>query len=114
MILLPEPYATAYTTLLRGGVGADPEVVSKVERTRDALIARMMTNMGLETPRPVFRFLIRSWIGLVEAASIDWIERREVSREVVARTLLDSLYQTIMNAIALDPDAPLLPAMRPL
>lgn len=108
-----EAHSTAYTTLLRGGVGNDPEVAARVEGTRETLIARMMTNMGLEAPRPVFRFLIRSWIGLVEAASIDWIERREVGREVVRRTLLDSLYQTILAAVQLDPDAPLLPAMRP-
>jgi AcrR family transcriptional regulator len=108
-----EVHSTAYTTLLRGGIGNDPEVAARVERTRDALMARMMKNMGLESPRPVFRFLIRSWIGLVEAASIDWIDRREVSREVVARTMLDSLYQTIVAALQLDPEAPLLPQMRP-
>lgn len=108
-----EVHSTAYTTLLRGGIGNDPEVAARVEGTRDALMARMLANMGLGSPRPVFRFFIRSWIGLVEAASIDWIERREVSREVVKRAMLDSLYQTILAAVAMDPDAPLLPQMRP-
>lgn len=100
-----EEHAGPYATLLRSGVGHDAEVAAVVEETRQAFVDRMLGHLGLSTPRPVFRFAVRSWIGLVEAASLEWIERREVGRDVVERTLLESLHATLAIAVRLDPDA---------
>ena len=100
-----EDNAAPYSSLMRSGIGNDPEVAAIVEETRDAIVARMMGNLGLTAPRPVFRFALRGWIGLVEAASLDWLEREEVDREVLLRVLLESLYSVLMIAIRLDPDA---------
>lgn len=101
--------AAPYSSLMRSGIGNDPEVAAIVEETRDAIIARMMSNIGFARPRPVFRFALRGWIGLVEASSLDWLERREVDREVdrevLVRILLESLYSVLVIAARLDPDA---------
>jgi AcrR family transcriptional regulator len=100
-----EENARSYPALLRSGVGNDPEVARIVEDTRDAIVARMMTNMGFVAPRPIFRFALRGWIGLVEATSLDWLERREVSREMLLQTLLESLAGVVGIAMRFDPDS---------
>ncbi|WP_169791401.1 TetR/AcrR family transcriptional regulator [Sandaracinus amylolyticus] len=102
-----EEHAAPYASLMRSGIGNDPEVAAIVDETRDAIVKRMMDELGLSEPRPVVRFALRSWIGLVEAASLDWLDRREVAREAVLQMLLESLYSTLVIASRLDPDAPI-------
>ncbi len=100
-----EEHAGAYSALMRSGIGTDPEVAQIVEDTRDRIVGRMLGNIGFAGPRPVFRFALRGWIGLVEAASLDFLASREVSRETVVRMLLESLYSTLVIALRLDPDS---------
>lgn len=104
-----EEHAAPYSSLMRSGIGNDPEVASIVEDTRGAILGRMMSELGLSTPRPVVRLALRSWIGLVEAASLDWLDHRaepeRVSRDVVLQLLIESLYSTLVLAARLDPDA---------
>ncbi|UJR82456.1 TetR/AcrR family transcriptional regulator [Sandaracinus amylolyticus] len=100
-----EEHAAPYASLMRSGIGNDPEVAAIVDETRDAIVRRMMGELGLTEPRPVVRFALRSWIGLVEAASLDWLDRREVARETVLQMLLESLYATLVLASRLDPEA---------
>lgn len=97
--------ATAYTALMRSGVGNDPEVAAIVEQTRAKIVARMLESMGLG-PRPVFRAAARSWIGQVEACCLDWLDHDDVPRHAVVTLLLGGLYGILAAAKALDPDAP--------
>ncbi len=106
-----EAHAGAYSALMRSGIGTDPEVAAVVEHTRDAIVARMMSNMGFTEPRPIFRFVLRGWIGLVEAASLDWLARKDVTRKVLVRTLLESLYAVIMIAMKMDPESGFVPGI---
>ncbi len=102
-----EQHAGAYLALMRGGIGTDPEVAAIVDRTRSEFVRRFVSNLGLEEPRPVFQLAARSWIGLVEAASLDYLDRRDVDRATLMQFLLETLYQILMTAMRLDPDAPL-------
>ena len=102
-----EQHGGAYVALLRGGIGTDPEVLAIVDGTRNAFIDRFVTNLGLAAPRPVFRLAARSWVGLVEAASLDWVERRAVDRATMLRFLLETLYQILFIALRMDPEAPI-------
>jgi AcrR family transcriptional regulator len=99
-----EEHAQPYAALMRSGIGADPEVASVVEETRDGFVTRILHDLGADG-RDVFRFLLRSWIGLVEAASLDWLERKTVSRDVVLEAMLESLYAMLLIAMRLDPGA---------
>ena len=45
---------------------------------------------------PQLRVTLRGWIGFVEAASLDWVERREMGREA----LRDLCAEVLMEAIA--------------
>lgn len=100
--------ATAFKALLGGGIGTDPEVAAIVDGVRSEFVRRFLLNLGLlDPPRPVFELAARSWIGMVEAASLAWIARGAVSRETLKAFLLDTLTQTLLAAFRLDPTAPI-------
>ena len=68
----------AYRFLLRGGMGADPEVDEIVRRTRQAFIDRIVAGTGAEPDQPLPRYLGIGWVGMVEAVSLEWLERGDV------------------------------------
>jgi AcrR family transcriptional regulator len=100
-----EAHSNAFLALLRGGIGHDAEVQELVDATRETILQRMLQNMGLSEPRPVFHLAMRSYVGLVEAATIDWLERRAVDRGTLMRFLLEAIYAIISSAVTLDPGA---------
>jgi AcrR family transcriptional regulator len=100
-----EAHAGAYQALLRSGIGMDDEVAAIVERTRSTIIDRMQASIGLAAPRPVFRTMFRAFIGSVEAASLDWLDRHDVEREQLLQMLLVLLYWSIRTAMTFDPEA---------
>ncbi len=100
--------APAFKALLGSGIGTDAEVASVVDGVRNEFLRRFVTNLGLaEAPRPVFELAARSWIGLVEAASLAWIDRGGVDRGTLTAFLLETLTQVLMIAYRLDPTAPI-------
>ena len=86
----------AYSALLRGGIGSDPEVAAIVQETRDLFLERLIKNVPAAEIGPQLRVTLRGWIGFVEAASLDWVERREMGREA----LRDLCAEVLMEAIA--------------
>jgi AcrR family transcriptional regulator len=102
-----EQRAGAYGALVRSGIGNDPEVAAILERTRSQIVDRMLAGLGLGEPRPVFRLAARSWIGQVEAACLEWLDRRDATRETLVKLLLGALHGTLLVAKSLDPEAPI-------
>ncbi len=98
-----EQHARSFLALMRGGVGSDPEVVQIVERTRVAIADRILARLGAESPTPLLRTALRGWIGLVEAASLDWLERRDLPREQL-RLLCAQLLIAALTAAGAAPD----------
>ena len=76
-----EQHARSFVALMRGGDGSDPAVLEIVETTRRSIADRILTRLGQDPPTPLLRAALRGWIGLVEAASLDWLERRDLPRE---------------------------------
>ena len=96
--------ARAYVTLMRSGVGNDPEVAAVVEGTRKALVRRILSDgLGLSRPRPLVRLALRGWIGFVEAVSLDWLDRKEPERPAVRGLLAATLVSTLAAVLGLDP-----------
>jgi AcrR family transcriptional regulator len=91
-------HAPAYRGLLRGGIGTDPEVAAVAEQVRKAMRERVLTGLGIDRPRPRLRLAVTGWIGMVEAASLDWLERSDVSLEELVRLLTSSL-PAILDAL---------------
>ena len=100
-----EQRAGAYRALFSGGTGLDEEVASILESTRRAIVDQMLQGLGLEAPRPVFRLAARSWIGAVEAASLDWLRQPDVNRETLLNMLSRLLGATLGIAVQTDPEA---------
>lgn len=99
-----EQHARSYVALVRGGIGSDPEVVKLLEDTRRTIAERVLSRVSSEQPPPLLRAALRGWIGLVEAASLDWLERRDVSREQLRDLLAQMLLAALVAAGATLPE----------
>ncbi len=91
-------HSRAYVSLMRGGIGSDPEVATVVEGVR----TRLADNFLEQTPFAQFlskdvRFQIsvRGWIGFVEGATIDWCANPRISREELRELLTQILFSII-------------------
>src|SRR5437660_1744741 len=88
---LPPPQA------MRGGVGAYPGVQRIADDFRDAMAERLLNGARIPLPTPEQRLAVRGWIGFVEAASLDWIERRDLDRPRLIQ-LLSQTFAAAMQA----------------
>ncbi|MFN2556615.1 MAG: TetR/AcrR family transcriptional regulator [Nitriliruptorales bacterium] len=108
-----EQHAEAYVALMRGGIGSDDEIRRIVDETRDVVMGRVFSHLsdnptrppaafggGPGEPSPLVRLTVRGWIGYVESASLDWLDRRDVSREELRDLLVTSL--VILMGVAKD------------
>jgi AcrR family transcriptional regulator len=88
-------HARAYVALLRGGVGYDPEVAAIVEQTRQYFLDRLLRDFE-QAPKPaLLRNAFRGYIGFVEAASLDWVERRDLTQDELLALLLAMAERTV-------------------
>jgi AcrR family transcriptional regulator len=91
--------ADAFLSLMQSGIGRDREVYAIVEAARQRFAQIVLARLG-ETPRSaVQRVLVHGWVGMVEAASLDWLKQPELQREALAR----ALSETLLHALSLDP-----------
>ncbi len=88
-----ERHAPAYSTLLRGGIGSDPEVAAVIEETRQALLARIIRGIG--EVDLTLRLTLRGWIGFVEATSLEWLDHRDLDREAMLSLWASSLLRLV-------------------
>ncbi|HSK05558.1 MAG TPA: TetR/AcrR family transcriptional regulator [Kofleriaceae bacterium] len=91
-------HSRAFVSLMRGGIGSDPEVALVVEGVRGRLFQRLLSGSplaGMVAGDPKVELAVRGWIGFVEAASIDWCASPRVTRvelrELLAQVLLEVL-----------------------
>lgn len=98
-----QAHADAYAALVTGGLGADPEIFSILEGTREDLVGTILADMGLDGPRPAYRLALRAWIGGVETTCADWLRDPSLPREQLLRLLLGNLQGAVASAYAIDP-----------
>jgi AcrR family transcriptional regulator len=77
-----EQHAQAYLALLRGGVGADPQVAAIIDSVRQAYVKRIIQNLpeGAHLS-PSYQIAVSGWVGFVEATSVAWLKQRTMERE---------------------------------
>ena len=98
-------HGAAYLVVLKSGVGVDAQVVEILEATRRTFSLRMLEGLGVAPDRPVFRTLARTWVGSVEAATMDWLEHQDIDRDTMIELLLRMLGDLVATAVAFDPEA---------
>jgi len=86
-----------YQALLRSGVGADAEVTKIVDETRDAFCARLVEAAPGEARGPLVLIALRGWVGFVESATLEWLDRR---RKVDRAALRDVLMKVLVATVA--------------
>jgi AcrR family transcriptional regulator len=86
-----EARADAYITLLTGGVGTDPEVAQIIAETRQVYVDHITMHLGLVAPSGLLRLTVRTWVGAVEVASLEWLRQRDTPRDLLIETLLHML-----------------------
>jgi len=92
-------HGTAYTSLLRSGIGADLEVARIVDSTREEFCTRLVEGLGIDAPGPLMRPALRGWVGFVEAATIDWLSSpRPAERAALRSFLVEVLFAMVLIA----------------
>lgn len=96
---------SAFIALMRGGIGSDPEVAKVVEAVRVGILNEFMHGAqvgGLLRGKALSSIAIRGWIGMVEAASIEWLTKQELAREQVRELLVDLLFDLLGRLLGAD------------
>lgn len=93
----------AYVSLVRGAGNGDAALRAVSERTRAALVDRILERLGVElaeVPAAV-RLVVRAWVAAAEEMVVAWLaDDTDVDRETVVKLLSDGLLLQV---------APLLP-----
>jgi AcrR family transcriptional regulator len=112
-------HSGAFATLMRNHAGADRDVAAAVEDTRKKALAYLTSGLGDVLPEattsPLLQVAFHGWIGLVEGASIAWVEScvggkehaasaAEV-RDLLVRALLSVARSALRSQIEPRPDA---------
>jgi AcrR family transcriptional regulator len=94
-----DTHARGYATVLRAGIGSDPEVAAIVERVRAAMARRILDDLGGEdTLPPGVRIAVRGWVGFTEAAVLEWLEHRDLTRDELRDLLIRALRSVVEAA----------------
>jgi AcrR family transcriptional regulator len=100
-----ETHARGYATVLRAGIGSDPAVAGIVEEVRRVMAARLLEDLPAAGGEPpvALRVAVRGWVGFVEAASLDWLEHRDLARGDLRDLLVAALDGAVSAAAGADP-----------
>jgi AcrR family transcriptional regulator len=80
--------------------GRDPEVAALAESAREAAVDRVVSNHFGDSPAPPeVRLVIRSFLGLVEEASREWLLRRRATRAQVEALLTQAMLALMRDAL---------------
>ncbi|AOR35499.1 TetR family transcriptional regulator [Streptomyces fodineus] len=102
-----EQHQAAYRTIVSGGVGFDAEVHAIRDGVREAIIATIAEGAyGRGDIAPLARMGLLSWVCSVEGATLDWIDRPELSRDTMRALLVKTLGGALRAVEELDPAYP--------
>jgi AcrR family transcriptional regulator len=93
-----EQHTVGFSALLQEGPGASGEVGAIVERVRAEVLQLLLVGIDVPDPPPALRVALRGWVGFVEAACAEWLERRDVDRETLEGILIGALSAAVAAA----------------
>lgn len=104
-------HAAGFIAIMRGGLGADPEIRAMVDELRWNGAQRILRHLGITDPAPPpLRTTMRGWVGYFDEIMLDRLEHHDTDAatlvELAAATLLTALH----TAIHLDQPTALPPA----
>ena len=88
----------AYGKLVRSAA-AIPEVREVVDGVRDMTSARILEGISPGAkPAPPLRAAVRAWLWFMDGAILDWVERRDLTRDQLRGLLLGTLLGAVTAA----------------
>ncbi|WP_371672810.1 TetR/AcrR family transcriptional regulator [Streptomyces sp. NBC_00289] len=97
----------AYRTIVSGGVGFDTEVHAIRDGVREAIVATIAEGAyGRTDITPPARVGLLAWVCSVEGATLDWIDRQDLSRETLCDLLVKMLGGAMRAIEEMDPAFP--------
>lgn len=96
--------ALAYRKLMQS-VNSVSEVREIVEDVRARTAARILEGLYPDGAPPKARVAVHGWLWFMDGACLDWIERRDLSREELRDLLLGTLLGALVAAGAVPADA---------
>lgn len=91
-----EEHSTAYRAVLQGGISSDARVQAVVDRSRAVVVERIAETLGWREVSATQRVSLRGWVGFLEAACLEWLTTRSISRA----ELVDILTRTASAMVA--------------
>jgi len=107
-----QEHGPVYTAVYRSGVAIAPEIRELLEQHRGVIVQYFLEAMGVSKPRPLLRTALRSWMAMVEGASLDWIDNPSLTRDALRELLVAGYAALITKTIELDAGADAAHAIR--
>jgi AcrR family transcriptional regulator len=90
--------AAMFRTLLRGGLGADPDLASIVERVRKSASRALARELGIVRPSRALRIALAGSVGFVESATLAWIDEGAKNPEAHVQAMERVVTAALLNA----------------
>ncbi|HEY8922820.1 MAG TPA: TetR/AcrR family transcriptional regulator [Polyangia bacterium] len=107
-----QEHGPVYTAVYRNGVAIAPEIREILEQHRGVIVEYFLEAMGASRPRPLLRTALRSWMAMVEGASLDWIDNPSITRDALRELLVAGYAALIIKTIELDAESDAANAIR--
>src|SRR5213078_4144152 len=91
-------HSRAFVSLMRGGIGSDPEVAAVIESVRTRLFDKFLVGSpfaSLLAGDARFETAVRGWMGFVEASSIDWCANPRLSGSELCELWIQILFEVL-------------------
>jgi AcrR family transcriptional regulator len=79
------------------GFGQDPELMRIINRTRDLTVEHMLKVLDLPRPSDTLRVILRTYSGLADVATREWLQQKSIDRARVHTLLSRSLLALITD-----------------
>lgn len=98
-----EANARAWSKLMQSAASL-PEAQELIETFRQHAINTTLKQLtGDRAPRPALRTAIKGWLAYTDAAILDWVQTKELTRQQLRHMLLSAFAATLLAAQQADP-----------
>ena len=102
-LLWIERNAETWAKLMQSA-SALPEARDIVEHFRAATLENILLRLtGKRSPRPALRTALQGWLGYIDAAILDWVHNRDLTREQLRDLLIAAFGAALLAAQQTDP-----------
>jgi len=99
-----EAHQTGFRALLRGDLGADPDMQKMFDELRWGGASRILARIGASgDPSAELRAAMMAWVAMFDELMLDRIENRSISVEVVTVLAANALKTALRTVIEIDP-----------